>query len=173
MGGYKGLILLAAAGVLGFSEQAAGQTCAVTGSNPSCTGRFGVGPEGAVFLKVTAKDVGVINSLSQNISVALCDDILFDAIGHIALVARTASPKDVFRCTVIGKSCIAQPVQKSPTAASDSVLVTFTPMAAFTGPPLTGRFTIRGNGWDEMKVQVLDTHNATVTFPTGLISTCP
>lgn len=156
---YKKLVLLAALGVLGFSAQAAAQKCA----GDTCTGtvNFLSGLSSAVMLKVTAKDVGAIDALPQNISVQVCG-----SPNLIAVVARTASPKDVFRCTTVGTaSCTVHPVQKSPTASSDSVVVTLM-MFGFAGAP--GRFTIRSNNWDQMTVQVLDTSDtSSAAFPPG------
>lgn len=164
MTAYKQLVVLAAAGVLGFSTQAAAQKCSATGSNVECSGvfSFGSGNSGVALLKVTAKETGTPD-FGRSISVRVCSN---DSIGFgrefIAVVARTATPKDVVRCTTVnGNTCVARPVQKSPTSSSDSILVTLLGVGGATN----GRFTIRRDGWDEMQVAVFDTSFATVTMP--------
>ena len=157
MTSYKKLVLLAAAGVLGFSAQAAAQKCA----GDTCTGiiNFVNGGSAAVLLKVTAKDVSPIDPLPQNISVMACSNNLS------AVVARITAPKDVFRCTAVNaEACTARPVQKSPTASSDSVVVTLLGLGS-----TQGKFTIRSEDWDQMTVQVLDTSDAVVSFPPGTV----
>jgi hypothetical protein len=159
MARYKKLVLLAAAGVLGFTAQAAAQKC----TGDTCTGvvTFTSTFSSAVLLKVTAKDMGAIDPRPQNISVQVCGT---DSLS--AVVARTASPKDVFRCTTVtDAACTARPVQKSPTASSDSVVVTLLGVQG----GITGRFTIRSELWDAMTVQVLDKSDAEVSFPPGTV----
>ena len=156
--GCKKLVLLAAAGVLGFSAQAAAQTCSAPGLTFVCTGSFTVGSSGAVLFKVTAKDLSPIDPAPQDITVNVCG-ASFN--GLIALVARPATPKDVFKCTAFqGATCVASPVERSPTSSTDSFLVTLTGVAGGEN----GRFTIRRHGWDDLKVQVLDKAFATLSF---------
>jgi len=173
MVGYKKLLVLAAAGVLGFSTQAAAQKCTKTALDPFCAGTLvSTNLLEAVLMKVTLKDLAPTNPGPQSLSVQACDSTAPFPESAMVEILRTASPKDIVRCHTLSGSplgCTTTISSKPASTTSDSVLVT---LSGGFGGALSGFFEIRGPGWEQMKVQVLAaTGGASVTF--GGAANCP
>jgi hypothetical protein len=170
MGVHRAVIALASVSLLlGFTAQAAAQSCNTNSVPLQCNGTFDPSAStGVALLKVVVKDVSPINAGAQNVTAQVCDiGTLDDTFG--LEVIRAGIPNDILRCVTIAGSatgCSLTPIAKAANAAADTLFV------VLQGPGADlANFEIRAPGWETLKVTRLDTFFSTVTLPAG--TGCP